>query len=256
MKNNVLFIKFFSIASVITLVVSYLINLWAFQTRWINSSFLFSIFSGIFASFIVVLITEIKKYFVNKHLTEDSIYANCVGLYTELTAQIKALDMYLKSPTEVLPGALLEHRMPILASFNNALRFIDYTTLKKDNPMSKHFFNFVQLRCPDIEEHIILCGNLQIAVTQTQLNKMKQDIFGYLPTAQDPLVLTSVEKIRASAEIQRTEVKKFLQAMVCQYPNRFNWEKEEASINKVNLDLSEMHKRKDAFFSPLPSDNK
>lgn len=253
MKNNVLFIKFFSIASVITLVVSYLINRWAFQTRWIDSGFLFSIFSGIFASFIVVLITEIKKYFVNKHLTEDSIYANCVGLYTELTAQIKALDMYLKSPAEVLPGALLEHRMPILASFNNALRFIDYTTLKKDNPITKQFFDFVHSRCPEIDQHIILCGNLQIAVTQTQLNKLKQGNFGYLPTAQDPLVLTAAEKIMASAEMQRTEVKKFLQAMVRQYPNRFNWKKEEESINNVNLDLSEMHKKQEAFFSPSPS---
>ena len=92
MKENLKFIKFFSITSVIAFVCCYITDLVTFNSSWVNSSFLFSIFSGVFASFIVVLITEFKKYFDSKHMAENYMYANCVGLYTELTVQIKQLE--------------------------------------------------------------------------------------------------------------------------------------------------------------------
>ena len=63
MKTNKKFIKFFSVASGITFAACYLTSLIEFEKAWINSNFLFSVSSGVFASFIVVLVTEIKKYF-------------------------------------------------------------------------------------------------------------------------------------------------------------------------------------------------
>lgn len=94
LKTNIKFIKFFSITSVVAFIACYITSLVTFEEPWLNSNFLFSIFSGVFASFIVVLITEIKKYFDNKSMAENCIYDNCVGLYTELTGQIKQLNMY------------------------------------------------------------------------------------------------------------------------------------------------------------------
>lgn len=131
MKTNIKFIKFFSITSVVAFIAFYITSLVTFEKPWLNSDFLFSVFSGIFASFIVVLITEIKKYFDNKSMAEDCIYDNCVGLYRELTVQIKQLNMYLENKAEQFPGAILDHRMPSLSSFNNTLRLIDYTTMRK-----------------------------------------------------------------------------------------------------------------------------
>ncbi|MBD5499333.1 MAG: hypothetical protein HDR11_16555 [Lachnospiraceae bacterium] len=94
MKANIKFIKIFSITSGVALVACYIASLFTFEKLWVNSNFLFSVFSGVFASFIVVLIIEIKKYFDNKSMAENCIYGNCVELYTELTGQIKQLDMY------------------------------------------------------------------------------------------------------------------------------------------------------------------
>ncbi len=248
MKENLKFIKFFSITSVIAFVCCYITNLVTFNFTWINSSFLFSIFSGIFVSFIVVLITEIKKYFDSKHMAENYMYANCVGLYTELTVQIKQLDMYIKNKEELFPGAFLDHRMLALASYNNALRLIDYTTMKKRTTLPLRFSAFTQQEIPNIDRHIGNCRNLQIAVVQTQIYYLKQGISGYNPTTADPLVNTAAQKIKASAEIRRTAVDGFLQTMVSLYPNRFNWDKEKDAINQVSFDIQEIHQNSKDFF--------
>lgn len=248
MKTNIKFIKFFSITSGIALVACYIASLITFENAWLNSNFLFTIFSGVFASFVVVLITEIKKYFDNKNMAENCIYRNCVGVYTELTAQIKQLDMYLKNKKELFPGAILEHRIPSLSSYNNALRLIDYTTMRKKNALFHRFTGFVQQEVPMVEQHIGICSNLQIAVIQTQMDYLRQGISGYNPTSEDLLVNIAAQKIKASAEAQRVAIDGFLQTMVSVYPNRFNWDNEKASINQVSYDLQEMHKKSREFF--------
>ena len=248
MKTNIKFIKFFSITSGVALVACYIASLFTFEKPWVNSNFLFSVFSGVFASFIVVLITEIKKYFDNKSMAENCIYGNCVGLYTELTGQIKQLDMYLKNKEELLPGAFLEHRMLSLASYNNGLRLIDYTTMRKKNALFHRFTTFVQQEVPKVEQHLVNCNNLQIAVNQTQIDYLKQGISGYNPTSADPLVNIAAQKIKASAEAQRVAIDGFIQTLVSFYPNRFNWENEKASINQVSYDIQEMHKKIKEFF--------
>lgn len=248
MKTNLKFIKFFSITSGIAFVACYIASQITFAKTWINSNFLFSIFSGVFASFIVVLITEIKKYFDNKSMAENCIYGNSVGLYTELTIQIKQLDMYLKNKKELFPGAILEHRMSSLASYNNGLRLIDYTTMRKKNALFHRFTTFAQQEVPKVEQHIGNCNNLQIAVNQTKINYLEKGVLSYNPTTEDPLVNIAAQKIKASAEARRVAIDGFLQTLVSLYPNRFNWDNEKASINQVSFDIQEMHKKSKEFF--------
>lgn len=248
MKENLKFIKFFSITSVIAFICCYITNLVTFNSTWVNSGFLFSIFSGVFASFVVVLITEIKKYFDSKHMAENCMYANCAGLYRELTIQIKQLDMYIKDKAEVFPGTILENRIPVLASYNNAIRFIEYTTMKKKATLSLRFSAFIQQEIPNIDRHIGNCNNLPIAVIQTQVNQLEQGISGYNPTSADPLVNTAAQKIKASAEARRVAVDGFLQTLVSLYPNRFNWDREKEAINQVSFDIQEIHQNSKEFF--------
>lgn len=248
MKTNIKFIKFFSITSGVALVVCYITSLFTFEKSWVNSNFLFSVFSGVFASFIVVLITEIKKYFDNKSMAEYCMYGNCVGLYTELTVQIKQLDMYLKNKEELLSGAILENRMPSMASYNNGLRLIDYTTMRKKNALFHRFTTFVQQEVPKVEQHMGNCSNLQIAINQTQIDYLRKGISDHNTTSADPLVNIAAQKIKASAEARRVAIDGFLQTLVSFYPNRFNWENEKASISQISFDIQEMYKKSKDFF--------
>ena len=181
-------------------------------------------------------------------MAEDAIYGNCVGLYVELTSQIKTLDMYLKAKNELIPKGTLEHRMSLLAGYNNQLRFIDYTTAVKRGVLFKRFWGFIQEENPKIEKHIGICSNLQIAINQTQINHLEKGISSYNPTVEDHLVKTAVQKIKASAEARRVAVDGFLQTMVSVYPNRFNWSNEKAAIDSINLDVQEMNKNTNEFF--------
>lgn len=181
-------------------------------------------------------------------MAENCIYGNCIGMYIELTGQIKQLDMYLKNKEEILPGTILEHRMSFLASYNNALRLIDYTTMRKKNVFFHRFTTFIQQEVPKIEQHIGNCNNLQIAVNQTQRDYLKQGILVYNPTLADPLVNIAAQKIKASAEARRVAIDGFLQTLVSFYPNRFNWDNEKASINQVSFDIQEMNKKNKEFF--------
>lgn len=248
LKTNKKFIKFFSVASGITFAACYLTSLIEFEKAWINSNFLFSVSSGVFASFIVVLVTEIKKYFDNKNTAEDCIYNNCVSLYMELTVQIKQLDMYLDNKKELIPEQILEHRMPSLASCNNNLRFIDYTTMRKKNALFHRFVAFVQQEVPKVEQHIGNCNNLQIAITRTKIEYLEKGNGAYNPTTADPLVNIAAQKIKASAEARRVAIDGFLQTMISFYPNRFNWNNEKESIHKVSFDMKEMHRKSKEFF--------
>lgn len=248
MKTNIKFIKFFSLTSIIAFIACYITSLVTFEEPWLNSNFLFSVFSGVFASFIVVLITEIKKYFDNKSMAENCIYGNCVGLYTELTVQIKQLNMYLENKEEILPKTILEHRMAFLSSYNNNLRLIDYTTMRKKNTLFRRFNSFVQQEVPKVEHHIGNCSNLQIAVNQTQIDQFQQGVMTSPPTTADSLVNIAAQKIKASAEAQRVAIDGFLQTMMSFYPNRFNWDNEKAAINQVSFDMQEMHKQSKDFF--------
>lgn len=98
------------------------------------------------------------------------------------------------------------------------------------------------------EHHIGNCSNLQIAVNQTQINHLKQEVMTYSPTTADHLVNIAVQKIKASAEARRVAIDGFLQTMMSFYPNRFNWDNEKAAINQVSFDMQEMHKQSKDFF--------
>ena len=120
--------------------------------------------------------------------------------------------------------------------------------MRKKNALFHRFTTFVQQEVPKVEQHLVNCNNLQIAVNQTQINYLKQGISGYNPTSADPLVNIAIQKIKASAEAQRVAIDGFLQTLVSFYPNRFNWENEKASINQVCYDIQEMHKINKEFF--------
>lgn len=243
METNIKFIKFFSIASGITFIICYITSVITFEEPWLNNNFLFSIFSGIFASFIVVLITEIKKYFDNKNIAENYIYNNCVVLYTELSLQIKQMDMYLKNKEELLPENILDNRMPVILSHNSALSSIDYTLIKKSNVFFRRFKTFIQQDVFKISEYIIACNDLHLAMNQVKMNYVSERKSSCNPRTADDLVNLVLRKIKAQAEARAVALDSFLCTMSSCFPNRFEWEKDKTVIDAVSFDIQYLHKK-------------
>ena len=84
-KKTIIFTFVISIISlVICCLITINIKIKFLEFNYLSNEFFFSIFVGIFASTIVVLICEIQKYLLNKKTNEDFIYSYMVGIFSQL----------------------------------------------------------------------------------------------------------------------------------------------------------------------------
>lgn len=81
MSTNLKIIKFTAIVSGISFLATFVIRLnisyGCFDIKWLSNEFLLTIFGGVFASTLVVLICEIHKYLLNKTQAENVMYKQC-----------------------------------------------------------------------------------------------------------------------------------------------------------------------------------
>ena len=70
-----------------------------------NNDFLVVAFGGLFGSFGVTLLAEIKKYFVNKRDSEIKLYSTFLALYSELVVEVKNAEYFLSEPI-IIPDNL------------------------------------------------------------------------------------------------------------------------------------------------------
>ncbi len=228
MKRNLQFIVFFSICVAVTLLACYTISLSSFDWRWLKQDVLVSILSGVVASFMVMLLAEVKNYFVNKKGAEDAIFYNCAKMYALLTGHVKTLGMYLGDKREIVPSTLLEYHLPILNAHRDALSAIDYTTTTT-TPLERRFVRFKQHDLEQLRRYSDDCKQLQIAILRTQRDYIeKHGTPAYNPTSKDALVNVAMQKLRAYAEAQRVAIDGLLQFLVCVYSKRYTWHPEAA----------------------------
>lgn len=95
MSTNLKIIKFTAIVSGVSFLATFVICLnisyGRFDIKWLSNEFLLTIFGGVFASTLVVLICETHKYFLNKTQAENAMYNCC----TEMLASFLSLKTML-----------------------------------------------------------------------------------------------------------------------------------------------------------------
>lgn len=248
MSNNKSFIKFLSWITILFLALTYVASLLEFKFSYITSEFLFVIFSGIFASFCVMLLSEIKKYIDNKRASEDMLYSSLLGLYIELTAETKNAEMYLSNPQEIVPSNLFGHRAHVLGNYCQILRSLDYSPIKQ-TPLAKQVQVFKTNEIPCIDKHISIGVNrLPMAINYVQREYLQRSAIGYNPTSNDQLVKTTLQKTKADAMIRLKAVEGLIIALISVYPKRYNWMNDKQAIDAINFDIKEQDAENRAFF--------
>ena len=247
MSNNKKFIKFLSWCTGISLILSYVSCVFVFDYTFLNNNFLLTLFGGMFASFCVMLLSEIKKYLDNKKSAEDLLYANFLSLYVEFTNEIGNSSVYLKNKNEIVPSALFDMRAPVISNLNSMIRNVDYEPFNK-TALYNNLTLFKQNEATKIDRHIINFNYLHQAINLTQISIMGKGLHAYNPTASDKLVETALTKIKSDAEIQKKSVEGLINAIVSEFPNRFNWKKDKEIIDSLKFDLKEREKQNNAFF--------
>ncbi len=102
MRGSVKVIKFTTVMSILFLVLTYLTavnietHMVGFNTVWLSNNFALTVFGGVFASMLVVLICEFQKYITTKASVEEYIFYQGLYLYCALYLMKQNISDYQK----------------------------------------------------------------------------------------------------------------------------------------------------------------
>lgn len=250
MKSIIKTIKFLFWACLVTLGLTYIISLFDkwFTLTWLPNSFLLAISSGIFVSFFVLFVMELKKYFDTKNSLLNYIYYNCSSLYRELWIQISSIDMYLEKKDEFVPENLLEYRLPYIINITQNLRMAEYKLFKKQNAIEQAFSTFQNNGITEIDNYISLRTYLPLSINKTNLAAILKVNLNYRSTAKDSLVATALQKTKDSANLLMHEIDNLMETIVsCN--KKFDWGKEKKIILNSKPSLEDARIQEEKFFN-------
>lgn len=193
MSTNLKIIKFTAIVSGISFLATFVICLnisyGCFDIKWLSNEFLLTIFGGVFASTLVVLICEIHKYLLNKTQAENVMYNCC----TEMLARFLSLRTMLtelindknKLATEGLLGSSCQHINHLM----NACLCIDYTTCSKKQALYSARNGFYEFLIDTVQKTLNNCVYFDIAVSKVKIANLENGISEYLVSTNNDLLL-------------------------------------------------------------------
>jgi len=147
MRESIKVIKWCGCISLLFLILTLLVsvniegNFIKFNTVWMsNNHFLLTLFGGVFASMLVVVLCEIQKYLSAKANTEQFVFFQGLYLYQALEQmRVMAVD-YLEHHELQVTENLFDESIRMIQSEMNALQNTDYASFKqkKDTLMYEH----------------------------------------------------------------------------------------------------------------------
>lgn len=229
MKSCIETVRFTFKLSLLFGVITYLVtvnietNFLSLNTIWISNNFVLTVCGGIVASFLVVLLSEIQKYFSAKISSESYLFYHATYLYSALFLMQQNILEYTKNTDEVIPENLLEMRTQMAQSELFALQNMEYVTFRDKSPLAIAHHNFCTETAAKVKSVSDSSINLRIAI-----NIAKTDNLKYYQEARD---ITSANKTVCSTLIilyrnitsVLKEIDKYLLTIDHSCENRFNW---------------------------------
>ena len=248
MSESKKLIRFFFWITALFLVLTYVFSIVKFSYCFLSSDFLEIVFGGLFASFGVMLLAEIKKYSISKRSTEDLLYVTLLGLYSDLVVETKNSDVYLKSTNVPVPDNLYSDRLPAISGFINTLRGIDYAPFK-ENDISKQWNAYRGKEFQSLDNHAIACRtHLYMAINQEKLRALDRQITYYNPTAKDHDVSVTLRKMKADAIERARAIEELQDCISTACANRYQWKEEKANLQSLEIGLPTENPRLASFF--------
>ncbi len=237
MNDSVRVIKWLILLSVFSLILTYAISvnsefgLLCIDSPYISNSFAFSICGGIFASVIVMLACEIRKYIDLKKNVINVMYVQFYFMYGQLRMIYDNISFYLDTPTEIVPSNLLYCSMDNLKRCINNLNNLEYTLLYRKDKISDTIENFKSNGQQFLNEYLTDCLNFEIA--------LKTDAIANLENKNSSLVTSTSPKTKAVLQILKVSVKPIMDCIdnclqnidsQCRY--KYGWDNDKNYIDK------------------------
>ena len=227
------------ITSVAFLALSYLFGIViSFECNWFTNEFLFVIFSGAFASSLVVLISEFFGYRQLKKALENELYSHTVCLYAAAKVAKNTMTAVIENKEiHVLPN-MLDQQQYQISSALNCIFNLDYATFCKKQELSVALTAFKG----KYSSHMAMmreCAYLRMSIDQTQIDElMKKPCFHGPINTTYPLVLKTAQILQKHFDTIISDCEKLLDKV--DYSGRFDWKARKETVSEVNsIDLED-----------------
>ena len=179
MNESVRIIKWLILLSAFSLILTYAISvnseieLLCLNSPYISNNFAFSICGGIFASVIVMLACEIRKYIDLKKNVRNVMYAQFCFIYGQLRIIYDNICFYQNMPKENVPSNLLRFPIDNIKNSINYIMGLDYTLLVRKDKISNVIEDFKSKDQQILNEYLIDCLNLEIALKTDAITNLE-----------------------------------------------------------------------------------
>ena len=247
MKTSVDTLRFLLILGVIFFLLSYGISLneenkyLVLDSPWISNNFVFAIAGGAFASLLVIIASEIQKYFIIKRQLEDSIYCQLVSLYMQIITINYNIKRQMNDIKGIVPMNLIDDIANRGQLCLNNLASIDYTPFGKSNSIKMILSQYNGKNGNRIRSFFINSVFLKMAINEDSIDSLRQGR-NELVTASAPKTNNVLRKIYKDSNVVLTYVEKSIEVIVKECKNRYHWDDVKKSIisteqNFVTTDL-------------------
>lgn len=243
MRESIQMIKWGGAASLLFLILTYIFSVYSkvdfviVSEVWLPKDFFMAVSSGIFASLLVVVFCEIRRYFSLKSEIEKKLFCHNTTLFTALKVLKITIEDYIKHKEWVVPENILDKNIEIIQGEMSYLQTVEYSTFRKNQKSLLTEYELFQKKLLD-EQAIIqagiklkLCINeIRVEYLKTQEKYLKErfdksffEIEKPIYTSENPKILNIFESILVNVDSIICAVDGFNLSLDMYRKNRFNW---------------------------------
>ena len=226
MRESIQMIKWGGVASLLFLILTYIFSVYSkvdvviVSEVWLPKDFFMAVSSGIFASLLVVVFCEIRRYFSLKSEIEKKLFCHNTTLFTALKVLKITIEDYIKHKEWVVPENILDKNIEIIQGEMSYLQTVGYITFTKSKKSLLTEYELFQKRLLD-EQSIIQAGTkLKLCMQEIRIDYLKIQE-EYLKEKFD--ISNILENISINIDSVICAVDGFNISLDAYRKNRFNW---------------------------------
>ena len=202
MRESIKVIKWCSCFTILFLVLTYIVSVnmeiefIAFNSPWLSNNFLLTLFGGVFASMLVVVLCEIQKYLSAKANTEQYLFFQGLYLYQTLEQMRVIANDYLVHQEYQVTENLFDESVRTIQAEMNALQVTDYATFrqKQETLMFEHG-RFRVETLPKLQPLLQSGTRLRIAINEAQIEDLQKQMESHQYVCSRPAITSSRGRI-------------------------------------------------------------
>ena len=183
MRESIKVIKWCSFISIVFLILTYAVTVnseghyISVNSVWISNSFLITLFGGVFASMLVVVLCEIQKYLSTKASTEEYLFYQSLYLFQALMQMKTIIGDYLNHNEWPVPENLFDESIRMVQSEINALQITDYATFNHgEKTLMVEHGRFRVVTLPKIQPLLQGGTRLRLAINETDVEYLENQL--------------------------------------------------------------------------------